>query len=85
MRLRTKARIFLLTYFGGGIAVMALVMSYASPAVQISSLFGWFFLFAISQFFFVRCPYCDHCAFFTREGGSTPFVGSHCRHCGKPY
>lgn len=86
MKLRNKALIFYLTYLGGGVALaMVVAISQGSTSVLVGAFLGWFHFFAVSQFFILRCPYCDHCAFFTPEGGSTPFVGSRCRHCGKPY
>ena len=87
MRLRTKALLFMGLYLGGPF-LMLLFAPRPPTANEVGAvLVVWFLVFAVAQAFVIRCPrsYCGRCAFITPNGRATPFVGSHCRHCGEPY
>jgi hypothetical protein len=81
-----KATRFLSLYMIGGVAGAA-VLAEATGVFEVAGLFMilWFLAFGVLQFTLLRCPHCGGVAIITPEGIATPFVGSECRRCGKPY
>lgn len=73
--------LFMISYLGGGLGVWILAIDHGA----IWAALAWFSLFAVLQFVIFRCPHCGSLAIFTPNGLATPFVGRHCRHCGKEY
>jgi hypothetical protein len=87
MKLWIKALLFYTAFFGGFFLSpkIAAVAGISYRRGKAALVFGWFFVFAVSQFLVLRCPHCKKPASITPEGGSTPWVGTRCRHCGEPY
>ena len=78
MQLRTIAIIFWTVFFLGGALLVALK---AGGYLTIA----WVLLFAISQRYVLRCPYCDKLAYGRDENRKFRLIGALCRHCGEPY
>jgi len=85
MRVEKKGLLFLAIYVVGGVAVTAITSQFVSGIAWAAIIFGWFAVFAILQFFVVRCPHCGKSPFITPNGFSTPLAGKQCRHCHRDY
>jgi len=87
VKLWIKALLFYPAFLVGIMLIpkIAAVAGISSGQGEAGLGFGWVFVFAISQFFIFQCPHCKQFAFITPEGGGTVWIGTRCRHCGKPY
>ena len=81
MRMRRRMGLFATVFLVGGLGVAGFAVERQATWV----LLAWFAVFASLQFFVFRCPHCRRLAIFTTRRAATPFVGTHCRHCGKGY
>jgi hypothetical protein len=68
-------------YLLGGLALIILLGTERAAL----PVFALFLLVGIGQFFWFRCPHCGKIAFIREGGWASPFVGTHCRHCGNEY
>jgi hypothetical protein len=86
MKMRSKSLVFGASYLLGFLVVGAIAIALWPDYVVLGVLFCWFLVFAVSQFFILRCPHCRQPAtILPRWRGATPFAGTHCRYCGKEY
>lgn len=85
MRMKTRIRLFVISYFSG-VMLWAPLLDQIGWNKYLTPFFVcWFMFFAILQFFVFKCPHCGKLAIFTPRWMATPFVGDNCRYCGAEY
>lgn len=85
MTMSRKYKIFLITYVLGGLVIMIVSYRFFDSNIFIVPVILWFLGFGLSQFFIFRCPSCRKLAIKTPGGAYVPWIGSHCKSCGKEY
>jgi len=85
MPLRTRFLIFGAVFLFGFLSIGALLQSSRWRDYEGLFFISWFLIFAIGQFFVLRCPHCHGSAMFGPYKRYRPFIGSRCPHCGKDY
>jgi hypothetical protein len=85
--MQKRALIFWSLCLGGFLVLMAAVswLTEEDQSALAAAFLIWVAIFVGAQFLIFRCPHCSRLAFLTENRSVTPFVGSHCRHCGEDY
>ena len=85
MSLRTRLWIFGAVFLLGFLAIGPVLET--SRWSDYAGIFFvvWFLVFAIGQFFVLRCPHCHRSAMFGPYKQYRPLIGSRCPHCGRDY
>jgi hypothetical protein len=83
--MNSKYKLFLLIYVFGGLIVMFFSFRLFESNFFIIPVVLWFLGFGVSQFFIFRCPHCGKLAMKTPGGAYVPWIGNHCKSCGKDY
>ncbi len=87
MKMKSRVRIFVSIYLLGFIIGTVLVESILPGLMFIFAIF-WFLLFAISQYYVLKCPNCGEFACKHNFKGITyyaPYAKDKCNKCDTPY